>query len=191
MAKEYNRGFRLFHYSLKNGGRYSTPAALPGAIKIAFKPQTGARTVSVRYTDGSAATSSQIIDGGTTAAVSVVSLPEDFLTDVLGYYKATDGSMYQGQQTAVHFALMYETQGIEEPTRHILLDCVCTKPEFDASTISSTPSIDTRSLQLILNPITINGKQYYSRSIKQSDNSELFETWFGLTQGENEWKNLS
>lgn len=183
MGKTYNLGFKNFQYVLKNGGITAPPAPLPGAIRIAFKPRTASRTLSVRMADGTMSSISKTADDGITAQLSIVDLPEAFLKSVLGYNKATDGTMYEGQQPEVHFALLYETQGATEPTRHMLFDCVCIKPTYDATTKSSSPSIDTKTLDLLISPNMAEGSAAYGkykRQVKRSDNSTLYDNWFGL-----------
>ena len=187
MSGAYNAGFRGFRYALKSGGTYSRPALLRGAMKISFKPQTAGRALLCRLDDGSVRNVNSMRDNGITASVAVADLPDDFKINVLGYVRASDGSLYEGRQEEVHFALLYETQGKTEPTRHMLLDCVCTKAAYDANTKSNTPAIDARSLELILNPekddsYVLSPISYgkYRREIKQSQNAQLYDTWFGL-----------
>lgn len=190
MGGAYNAGFKGFRYALKSSyGTYSRPVLLKGAMKISFKPQTVSRTLLCRLNDGSVRNVNSMRDNGITASVAVADLPDDFKVDVLGYVRDSDGSLFEGIQEEVHFALLYETQGKTEPTRHMLLDCVCSKAAYDANTKSNNPAIDTRSLELIVNPST--GNSYmsgtmayakYRREIKRSQNAQLFDTWFGLEE---------
>lgn len=186
MIKDYSTGFRNFKYCMKNGGSVAAPVPLPGAMKISRKPQTTSRALSVRLNDGSIVTYTEILETATAATLSIVSLPDEFLIDVLGYFRAEDGSLYEGRQPVAHFTLLYETQGFTEPTRHRLFDCVCSKPSFDVTSMGSTPSIDTRSLELFINPdIVMSGKAYYEQKIRRSENAKLYDTWFGMIpQGE-------
>ena len=186
MSKSYNTGFKNFQYVV-HGGISTVPAPLPGAIKISFKPTTASRTLKVRLSDGTMSSISKTIDAGKTAQLSIVDLPEGFLKSVLGYNKASDGTLYEGQQSEVHFMLLYETQGATEPTRHLLFDCVCVKPSYDATTISAKPGIDTKTLDLLISPSLAEGysadvPKYgkYERTVKRSDNATLYDTWFGL-----------
>ena len=186
MSKSYNTGFKNFQYVV-HGGISTVPAPLPGAIKISFKPTTASRTLKVRLSNGTMMSTSKTIDAGKTAQLSIVDLPEGFLKSVLGYNKASDGTLYEGQQSEVHFMLLYETQGATEPTRHLLYDCVCVKPSYDATTISAKPGIDTKTLDLLISPSMKDGttaeKVYYGkyeRTVKRSDNATLYDTWFGL-----------
>ena len=186
MSKSYNTGFKNFQYVL-SGGISTVPAPLPGAMKISFKPTTASRTFRVRLSDGTMSSISKTIDAGKTAQLTIIDLPESFLKSVLGYVKASDGTLYEGQQTEVHFSLLYEMQGATEATRHLLYDCVCVKPSYDATTISAKPSIDTRTLDLLISPSTKESttaeKVYYGkyeRTVKRSDNATLYDTWFGL-----------
>lgn len=183
MGVTYSTGFKNFQYALISNGGYSAPVPLPGAMKISFRPRTASRTLSIRLSDGTISSTSKTADDGMTAQLAIIDLPEKFLKDVLGYVKAADSTLYEGKQTEVHFALLYETQGATEPTRHMLFDCVCIKQGYDATTKSSTPGIDTKSLELIMNPNTTAGSAAYGkykRQVKRSDNTTLYDNWFGL-----------
>lgn len=179
MSKDIITGFRNFQYCLKGSGS-NTPAALSGAMKISFKPQSASRSAVMRYENGGVAERTEVRGTGSTASLAIVSLPDSFLKDVLGYVKDNDGILIEGEHTSAHFYLLYETQGLTEPTRHILMDCVCSKPSFDVSTMSSNANIDTRSLEIVMNPVIDNQTVVYRKSVKRSENSTAFDNWFGL-----------
>ncbi len=172
---DYSIGFSEFHYSVRGG------ALLPlaGAVKIGFKPQMNERSIQVRLLDGSFAVYSEVYDLNEKASIEIISLPEHFLINILGYTRDESGVLYAGIYKPVHFSLFYEERNEGTATRHQLYDVVCTKPDFDASTMTNRLSVDTRRLELVINR-DIRNTGYYKRQIRKEDNSELFERWFGL-----------
>jgi hypothetical protein len=46
--------------------------------------------------------------------------------------------------------------------------------------MSSNANIDTRSLEIVMNPVIDNQTVVYRKSVKRSENSTAFDNWFGL-----------
>ncbi|MBO5449810.1 MAG: hypothetical protein J5994_10875 [Ruminococcus sp.] len=178
MAKRnYNCGYKNFHYSVRTAEGASPPLPLPGAIKLSFVPQTSERSVLVRKRDGSISSfTEKAEETGKRAELEILSLPVYFLKDVLGYTQDENGVLIERTHPAVHVSLLYETKYGEERVRHELIDCVFSKPSFDVSTIAMTPAADTRKMDVILNRDPASGG--YEKSISESDNAEIFNGWF-------------
>lgn len=176
-VKIAERGFKNFYYSVRTAAGAQTPKPLDGAIKLSFKPQSKSTEHTLRGESQSVSEyTEETIETKKNASLDIISLPDSFLVDVLGYYIDENGVMMEGEQKPVHFALLYETTYGNDLIRYEQIDCLCTKPSFDVSTISETPSIDTRSLELIINKDIKSG--FYSKQIRKSTNPEIFEKWF-------------
>ena len=178
--REYSSGISGCHFAVR-GYSPGVLKSLPGAIKLSFKPSAEDRSFIVR--DGANAYSYTSSRKGKErrAELDIVGLTKDFLIDVLGYTENEDGSLTMGIQPDVHISLFYETENGGRPVRHQLYDCVVCAPNFDASTLGSRLSVDTRKLDIIVNSDPRYGGAY-GRIIARSDNAELFGTWFGLTE---------
>ena len=179
--REYSSGISGCHYAVRSLSSAGTLKSLPGAIKLSFKPSSEDRSFIVR--DGAKAYSytSSRRSKELRAELEIVGLTKDFLIDVLGYTENEDGSLTMGLQTDVHISLFYETENGGRPVRHQLYDCeVCTRG-FDVSTLGGRLTVDTRKLDIIVNPDPYNGSAY-GRSIAKADNAVLFGSWFGLTE---------
>jgi len=177
--RDYSSGISGCHYAVRGGSM--SLKSLPGAIKLSLKPSSEDRSFIVRSgTNVYSYTASRKCKEWR-VELEIVSLTKDFLTDVLGYTENEDGSMTAGIQPDVHISLFYETENGGRPVRHQLYDCVVSTRGFDVSTLGSRLSVDTRKLDIIVNPDPNNGSKY-GRSIARSDNAVLFGTWFGLTE---------
>lgn len=179
--REYSTGISNCYYAVRSGASVGKLGKLPGAVKLSNKSSSEDRSFTVR--DGGRVyqhTSARRVKERS-RALEIVNLTKDFLTDVLGWVMDEDGSLTEGIQPDVHISLFYETENGGRPVRHWLYDCVVGEPDFDASTITDKPGIDTYKLEIIENPDPYrDGK--YSRKISRADNAELFDTWFGLKE---------
>ena len=168
-------GFRNFHYCLRTAN--AVPVAIPGAIRLSRDPMSdevkifpGVPGAPIDYIVG-------YHDKGIKLGLEIVTLPQQFLIDVLGY-ELTDGVLIEGEHPIVHFALLFETQNAGgEPVRHSYLDCVCKKPKYDVTTLAQSSRIDTRKLELIANK-DIYGSLKYKKSVTASQNLTVFNNWF-------------
>lgn len=178
MNRDEEKGFKNFYYAVRTSTGTGTPVPMPGAIKISVKPQTENRVINIRRSDGTLIQYTEgAVETGKTATVDIINLPVSFLTDILGYTIDENGVLIEHEQQAKHFVLLYENTRNGEAVRHQYTDCVCSKPNFDVTTITSEAGIDKKSLELILNP-DIFGSGGYSKSITESQNPEIFAKWF-------------
>lgn len=171
-----HRGFKNFHYCLRTAG--AVPVPMPGAVRLTRDPElTEVRIVPdvigapVEYAAG--------YKGGIIRlGLTIVSLPVQFLVDVLGYTIDSNGVLAEGGHPAVHFALLYETGTTEQgAVRHCYMDCVCKKPKFDAATLSASSGFNTRTLEIAANK-DIFGSGMYKKSISEQDDPQVFAEWF-------------
>lgn len=181
MAGRYHRGIRNVNYCLKTGGSISAPFPLNGAVGISFTPQTTPRTIAVRPDKGGQIQHTDFIETGKQASLEILSLPVSFLTDILGYETDENGILYEGAFKSVHFVLLYEEQNEDIPVRHLLYDVVCSKPSFDATTMTNTLGVDKRNLSLVINQDE-DHECRYSQSISEADDKALFDSWFHLVR---------
>ena len=169
-------GFKNFHYCLRTAG--AVPVPMPGAVRLTRDPElTEIRVVP----DVIGAPSEYAVcsrDGIIRLGLEIVSLPVQFLVDVLGYTIDSNGVLAEGGHPAVHFALLYETRTTEQgPVRHCYMDCICKKPKFDAATLSGSSGFCTRKLEIAANK-DIFGSGKYKKSVTEEQSASVFAGWF-------------
>lgn len=175
MPRSASCGFRNFHYCLKTGA--AAPVALPGAIRLGREPNMEPIVITPNITGNPTEYTVGYVDKGIKLDLEIVSLPESFLIDVLGY-TLSNGILIENEHPKIHFALLYETHFTDgRAIRHSYMDCVCAKPKFDATTLSSSFNIDTKRLELRANK-DIFGSNCYKKSITADQNSLVFNHWF-------------
>ena len=170
-----NTGFSKFHYRVNGWNSSIRPKPLPGGIKINMQPSSQERKVTMRTDKGLLMTQTFLRpEAGRTGTLEVVSLPESFLTDVLGWYRNSEnGPLIEGPYSEIHLELKYETDNGGNPMRFVIYDVVFSRPNFDASTLSASPNANTRSLEFTVNPNEIG--EYQARA-SQGDTG--YDTWF-------------
>lgn len=169
------RGFRSFHYCLRTAG--AVPVPIPGAIRLTREPDMQEVKIRPDQTGQPAEYTAAFRDRGIKLGLEVVSLPVQFLVDVLGFTVGANGIITEGEHPTVHFALLYETGSLHGAVRHSYLDCVCQKPKFDVTTLSRSSKYDTRRLELVANKDIFSSKAY-KRSIREEDDPAVFAAWF-------------
>lgn len=114
-----------------NSATYGNPVALPGAVSLSLDPQGD---TSPFYADNIVYYTS-VANNGYEGDLELAKLPDSFLTDVLGYAADTNGILYEDANApVVHFALMFQFEGDAHARRHVLYNCVATRPSVSGST---------------------------------------------------------
>lgn len=174
---EIHFGIENCHFSVLAAGAYNTPVAMPGAVAINIRSDTEIVTTNVRT--GSKAIIERpvgIADKCKNISLEIVSLPYEFLTQVLNYETDANGIFVEKRQRTVIFALLFETKNGSSKTRHSMLECVCNKPEYDCTTLSNRISVNTRKLDIVSYPSLIT--ENYGKSVSENENKTIFDNWF-------------
>ncbi|MGN0617743.1 MAG: major tail protein [Huintestinicola sp.] len=165
-------GLSKLYYAVISDNGYGTPKHLPGAVKIDLTPIT--RDIKFTGLDGEEKKPYTILDGydGT---IESAGLTDDFLVNILGYSRDTDGSLVEdGSVIALpNCAIMFETLG--EKTRHRYYYCEFLRPSFSAETLSESVKVDTVTLSVRIrkHPTTKKIKR-----ILKDTSADSYKTWF-------------
>lgn len=110
---------------------YETPWAFPGAVAFNMDPQ-GDRTV-FRADDTDYWVSNS--NNGYEGDLEMARITEKFKTDILQYMKDSKGALVEvDKPDAVHFALLFEFDGDQKATRHVLYNCTAGRPTTTGNT---------------------------------------------------------
>lgn len=110
---------------------YDTPKAFPGAVSLSLSAE-GERSPfyadNIEYWVGAA-------NNGYSGSLEVARIIDDFAKDVLGEIEDTKHVLYEDADAgAVHFALIFQFEGDQNATRHVLYNCTATRPNIDGTT---------------------------------------------------------
>lgn len=155
MANKIKYGIKNVYYAigeLQNDGTmtYETPVAFPGAVSLSFEP-SGENTIfyadNIAYWIGNGNT-------GYTGSLEIARVIDSFKTDVLGMIKdAKDVLVEDLNAAAVHFALLFQFEGDEKATKHVMYNCTCERPSESGTTKAESIEPQTETLNLTASSI--------------------------------------
>lgn len=129
---------------------FATPIPIPGSVSISMDAQG---EISPFYADGIVYFKSAA-NNGYEGDLEVALLPESFRTDILGEELDTKKVLIEtadAKQAA--FALLFEFDGDEKSIRHVLYNCVATRPSVNSQTKESSIEPVTETLTVSATPL--------------------------------------
>lgn len=124
---------------------YSTPVAFPGAVSLSLDPE-GDRTPfyadNIEYWVGNANT-------GYSGSLEVARVTDSFKQDILGFVLDDNNVLFEDQNTeAVHFALIFQFEGDQKKTKHVMYNCTAGRPASSGSTKSESVEPETETIDI-------------------------------------------
>ena len=118
---------------------------------------------------------------GYTGTLESALVPESFLTNVLGMIKDTKGVIAEDLGAEiVHFALLFQFEGDESATRHVLYNCTASRPAVGSTTKTDTVEVQTESIDITASSVYNTGLQTDIVKAKTGDSvdSTTYTGWF-------------
>jgi phi13 family phage major tail protein len=125
---------------------YETPVAWPGAVSLSLDASgevTKFRADNINYWIGQA-------NNGYSGDFESALVPDSFKKDVLGYVEDGNGVLIESVDAATKpFALLFQFEGDETETRHVLYYCTASRPSVSGQTTEETiePQTETISIE--------------------------------------------
>ena len=188
MANEnkVNFGLRNVHYALityTNGvPSWGTPKPWKGGVNVTLTKETSSSDFYADDTKFFHITA----NNGYTGSIEMARVTEEVLKDLFGYTETTTGKLIveDANATPVEFALMFEVQGDEQPTRYCLYRCTADRPDINAATKADSVEVQTQTCDLVVMPVIdptanspIDGITKYSTGANTP--SATYESFFG------------
>lgn len=153
---------------------YGTPFAMPGAVSLTADPEgdtTPFYADNIKYYIA-------VANNGYTGDLEIAMTPEEFLTQILGQEKDTNGALFESSDDVnARFALMGEIEGDAKKRRFVYYDCTATRPSAEMNTIeeSKEPQTDTISITMAAR----SSDNVIKAVIEPSEeNQEVYNTFF-------------
>ena len=132
---------------------YTTPVALPGAVSISLDPRGSLSPFRADNCDYWVGNNNQGYNGD----LELAYIPDAFRKAILGDKEdASTGLQYEKVQADVkHFALLFEFLNDAKRTRHVLYNCVASRPSVASQTTDEEIEPQTETLSLTCGSIYV------------------------------------
>ena len=172
-------GLSNVHYAVAtigsdNTATYGTMKAIKGAVNISLDPQGDTNNFFadniVYYTS--------VSNNGYEGDLEVAKINEDFLKDILGFKADSNGVLYEDADApVVHFALAFQFEGDVSAKRHVMYNCVATRPSVAGATKEESIEPQTETVTITATSISALGKNVIKASANTSE-STAYNSWF-------------
>lgn len=182
MANKVKYGLKNVHYAvatvdpITNTATYGTPVRWPGAVSLSLDAEgstTKFRADNIDYWVGQS-------NNGYSGDFESALIPDAFRTAVLGDIVDSNGVYLEdaGAKT-VPFALMFQFEGDQNATRHVLYNCTATRPSVAGDTTEE--EVEPQTETLTLTAVSIHNASLDKDLVKGrvgADNAAVYNTWF-------------
>ena len=150
MANKIKYGIKNVYYAVatlaaNNSATYDTPVALPGAVSLTLDPEGDNN---IFYADNIAYYTTYA-NNGYSGSLELALIPDAFRKDVLGEIEDNKDVLVEEQGApSVHFALMFQFEGDVKATRHVMYNCVASRPTTNGSTKEASIEPQTETINL-------------------------------------------
>lgn len=185
-ANKIKYGLKNVYYAVAtisatdNSATYDTPVAFPGAVSLTLDAEGETSTF---YADNIAyyVTNS---NNGYSGSLEMARITDDFAADILGEVtNSTTGLTYEIQdQEPVHFALLFQFEGDTKATRHVIYNCVASRPSLSGSTKEETIEPQTETIDITATSIYVSGIQENVVKAKALEDTTAYTSFFTTVQ---------
>ena len=129
---------------------FSKPVPIPGSVSISLDAQGD---ITPFYADGIVYYKSAS-NNGYEGDLEIALVPESFRTDILGETLDSKKVLIENSESnGSTFALLFEFSGDEKAIRHVLYNCVSTRPSLESQTKEDTVEPVTETLTISATPL--------------------------------------
>lgn len=159
---------------------YGTPVAIPGARSISLSAEG---EVNKWYADNIVYWSGES-NNGYSGSFECALLPDSFKKDILGQGLDSKNVLYEDMDTeSTHFALLFQFKGDDKEIRHVLYNCVASRPDVASNTKEESiePQTDTVNIEASSVPVEIatdTFKNVVKASSGDSTDTTTYNGWF-------------
>lgn len=186
MANKVKYGLSNCYYAVldETAGTYGTPVAMPGAVNLSLDQEGETNNFRADNMDYYVSVS----NNGYSGDLELALIPDSFLTDVMGEVVGTNGLQYENADAKPKaFALLFQFEGDEHATRHVLYNCKATRPTLASQTTDTSiePVTETISLTAIAKEFTIDTSTVKVVKAKCKPTDTAYDNFFTAVQTPN------
>lgn len=170
-ANKVHFGLKNVHYALitytDGVPSWGTPKHVPGAVNVTLSKEgsdTDFYADDIKYFHLAG-------NSGYTGSLEMADFPVEMRQDLWGNELSNTGKMLieSVDDKAAEFALMFEVDGDQAPTRYCMFRCTAARPDLTGATKTESVEVQTVSCELAIMPVldatansAINGRVKYS-----------------------------
>lgn len=154
MSNKVKYGLSNCYYAVltetTSGITYGTPVALPGAVSMSLDQEGETNKFRADNMDYYVS----ISNNGYSGDLELALIPDSFKVDVMGETVSTStGLQYERADAKPKaFALLFQFEGDQTATRHVLYNCKATRPSVASQTTEETIEPVTETMNLSASP---------------------------------------
>lgn len=180
MANKVKYGLKNVYYAVAtidadNVATYGTPKPWKGAVNLSLDAEGGTTKFRADNIDYWVGQSNNGYSGDFESAL----IPDDFRKDVLGDLSDINGiSLEDASAKTVYFALLFQFEGDDKNTRHVMYKCSATRPSVTGATTEEEIEPQTETLTLTATAVhnsSINADVVKARC---NESDTPYATWF-------------
>ena len=181
MANKVKYGLKNVYYAkatldaTTNTATYATPVAWPGAVNLSLDAEGGTtkfRADNIDYWIGQS-------NGGYSGDFESALIPDSFRKDILGEIEDSNGVLVEDAAAkTVYFALLFQFEGDDKNTRHVMYKCSATRPSVSGSTTDEEIEPQTETLTLTAGAIHNASIDKDVVKARCGESDTPYSTWF-------------
>lgn len=185
MANKIRYGLKSVYYAVAtlgtdNSATYATPVAFPGAVSLDLSSEGETSTF---YADNIAYYVSNS-NNGYSGSLEMAYVTDSFAADVLGEIQnGTSGLCFELQEAEpVHFALLFQFEGDDKATRHVIYNCVASRPSVSGSTKEETIEPQTETIDITATSIYVSAIPGNIVKARAAEGTTAYSSFFSSVQ---------
>jgi phi13 family phage major tail protein len=153
---------------------YGTPVALEGSTELSFDAKGGTNDF---YADD-VLYFTTVTNQGYEGKLSIANISRQFRIDVLGEtLDATDNILTENSYNRPNqIAFLFEFDGDQKATRHVLYNCTVTRPSFGSATKTESAEVKAQELSMVAAPRPYDG--LVKRSTTSDTPDTTYDAWY-------------
>lgn len=183
MANKVKYGLSNVYYakatidSSTGAATYATPVKIPGAVNLSLDPSGDLEPFyadNIKY---------YIVNNnsGYEGDLEIALIPDKFREDILGEVKdANDIYAEVTDASSVPFALLFQFEGDDKGTRHVMYNCTAKRPSVSGATKEDTTEVQTETLSLTCGSVynaSLAKNVVKSRCLNDGNSATTYSSW--------------
>lgn len=180
MANRVKYGLKNVYYAKatidsNNVATYGTPKPWTGAVSLSLDAEGGTTKFRADNIDYWVGQSNNGYSGDFESAL----IPDDFRKEILGDIVDDAGVMVEDASAkTVYFALLFQFEGDDKNTRHIMYKCSATRPSVSGSTTEEEIEPQTETLSITATAVHNSDIDADVVKARCLESDTPYETWF-------------